>query len=300
MTATPTPRPAAPLADPTLDTGASTTVLHQTPHVVIEPRHGYMPVDFRELWHYRDLLYFLTWREISIRYKQTLLGFAWAIIQPLMTMVVFTVFLGRLAKVPSDGIPYPVFSYLGLLPWTYFANAISRSGTSLVGNANLLSKVYFPRILIPLSGTLSALVDYAIAFVVLAGLMLWYGIVPAASSLLLLPLVLLTAVAATGVGMWLSALNVRYRDVQHAIPFLVQLWMYATPVVYPTSVVPEKWRTLFALNPMAGIIEAYRSSVLGRPVDWRVLATSTLAALVVTALGMWQFRRMERTFADIV
>jgi lipopolysaccharide transport system permease protein len=270
------------------------------PHAVIEARHGFVPVDFRELWHYRDLLYFLTWREISIRYKQTMLGFAWAIIQPLMTMVVFTVFLGKLARVPSDGVPYPLFSYLGLLPWTYFANAITRGGTSLVGNANLLSKVYFPRILIPLSGTLSALVDYAVAFVVLAGLMLWYGIVPAVSALLLFPLVVLTAVAATGVGMWLSALNVKYRDVQHAIPFLVQLWMYATPVVYPTSVVPERWRMLFALNPMAGVIEAYRSSMLGRPIDWRVLATSTAAALVVTAIGVWQFRRMERTFADVV
>jgi lipopolysaccharide transport system permease protein len=270
------------------------------PIVVIEPRHGFVRFDVAELWHYRDLLYFLTWREISIRYKQTLLGFAWAVIQPVMTMVVFTVFLGRLAKMPSDGIPYPVFSYLGLLPWLYFANAVTRSGTSLVSNAHLLSKVYFPRVLIPLSGVLSAAVDFAIAFVVLVGLMLWYGIAPAASTLWLLPLTLLTAVAAAGAGMWLAALNVKYRDVQHAIPFLMQVWMYATPVVYPASVVPERWRTLFALNPLAGVIEAYRAATLGRAMPWSLLGASTVAAVLLVVIGTWQFRRMERSFADIV
>jgi lipopolysaccharide transport system permease protein len=270
------------------------------PMFVIEPTHGFVAIDMRELWHYRDLLYFLTWREISIRYKQTVLGFMWAIIQPLLTMIVFTVFLGRLAKVPSDGVPYPVFSYLGLLPWTYFANAVTRSGTSLVSNANLLSKVYFPRLLIPLSGTLSALVDFAVAFVILIVLMLIYSVPITASLLLVIPLTILTSVAATGVGMWLSALNVQYRDVQHAVPFLIQLWMFATPVVYPASVVPEKWRLLFALNPMAGVIEAYRAAALGRPVDWRTLGVSFAVVLVITAIGAWQFRRMERRFADIV
>jgi lipopolysaccharide transport system permease protein len=270
------------------------------PMFVIEPTHGFVAIDMRELWHYRDLLYFLTWREISIRYKQTVLGFMWAIIQPLLTMIVFTVFLGRLAKVPSDGVPYPVFSYLGLLPWTYFANAVTRSGTSLVSNANLLSKVYFPRLLIPLSGTLSALVDFAVAFVILIVLMLIYSVPITASLLLVIPLTILTSVAATGVGMWLSALNVQYRDVQHAVPFLIQLWMFATPVVYPASVVPEKWRLLFALNPMAGVIEAYRAAALGRPVDWRTLGVSCAVVLVITAIGAWQFRRMERRFADIV
>jgi lipopolysaccharide transport system permease protein len=271
-----------------------------TPVVVIEPRLGLVRFDAAELWHYRDLLYFLTWREISIRYKQTLLGFAWAVIQPVMTMVVFTVFLGRLARMPSDGIPYPVFSYLGLLPWMYFSNAVTRSGTSLVSNAHLLSKVYFPRVLIPVSGVLSAAVDFAIAFVVLVGLMLWYGIAPAASTLWLIPLTLLTAVAAAGAGMWLASLNVKYRDVQHAIPFLMQVWMYATPVVYPASVVPERWRTLFALNPLAGVIEAYRAATLGRPMPWSLLATSTVAALLLLLVGTWQFRRMERVFADVV
>lgn len=270
------------------------------PLFVIQPTKGFVALDAGELWHYRDLLYFLTWREISIRYKQTLLGFAWAIVQPLMTMVVFTVFLGRLAKVPSDGIPYPVFSYLGLLPWTYFANAVTRSSTSLVGNANLLSKVYFPRILIPLSGTLSALVDFAIAFVILIGLMAFYHIPVTVSLLWVIPLTVLTAIAATGVGMWLSALNVQYRDVQHAIPFLMQLWMYATPVVYPASVVPAKWRLLFSLNPMTGIIEAYRDAALDKPISIASLGVSTLAIIFVAAVGGWQFRRMERRFADIV
>ena len=270
------------------------------PLFVIEARRGFASVDFRELWHYRDLLYFLTWREISIRYKQTLLGFAWAIIQPFTAMVVFTVFLGRLAKVPSDGIPYPVFSYLGLLPWTYFANAVTRSGMSLVSNANLLSKVYFPRVLIPISGVLSAAVDFVIAFVVLIGLMLWYGITPALSTLWLLPLTLLTAIAATGVGMWLASLNVKYRDVQHAVPFLIQIWMYATPVVYPASLVPAKWRTVFALNPLTGIVEAYRASVLGRPIDWSTLGVSAAASLGLLVAGTIAFRRMERHFADIV
>jgi lipopolysaccharide transport system permease protein len=270
------------------------------PLFVIEPTHGFVAIDVRELWHYRDLLYFLTWREISIRYKQTVLGFMWAIIQPLLTMIVFTVFLGRLAKVPSDGVPYPVFSYLGLLPWTYFANAVTRSGMSLVSNANLLSKVYFPRLLIPLSGTLSALVDFAVAFVILIVLMLIYSIPITASLLLVIPLTILTSVAATGVGLWLSALNVQYRDVQHAVPFLIQLWMFATPVVYPASEVPEKWRLLFAVNPMAGVIEAYRAAALDRPIDWQSLGVSVGVILLVTAIGAWQFRKMERRFADIV
>ncbi len=270
------------------------------PLFVIQPTRGFLRFDLRELWHYRDLLYFLTWREISIRYKQTVLGFAWAIIQPVMTMVVFTIFLGKLAKVPSDGVPYPVFSYLGLLPWMYFSNAVTRSSMSLVANSNLLSKVYFPRILMPLSGTLSALVDFAIAFVVLIVLMLGYGMVPAPSILLIIPLLVVTAISATGVGMWFAALNVKYRDIQHAIPFLIQVWMYASPVVYSASSVPAKYRPLFGLNPMAGIIDAYRACALGRPIDWSILAASTLSTLVLTAIGAWQFRRMERHFADIV
>jgi lipopolysaccharide transport system permease protein len=270
------------------------------PWVVIDPAEGRPLVEVRELWHYRDLLYFLTWRDISVRYKQTVLGFLWAILQPFLTMVVFAIFLGRLAGIPSDGVPYPVFSYLGLLPWTYFSGAVTRAGTSVVGNAHLLTRVYFPRVLVPLSATLSALVDFAIASLVLGGLMAWYGIVPARTAVLLLPLAALTALAATGIGMWLAALNVRYRDVQYAIPFLMQLWMFATPVVYPASLVPAGWRPLFALNPMTGIIEACRAAVLGTALDWPSLGISALSAAVLAALGAWQFHRMEQSFADQV
>jgi len=270
------------------------------PWVVIDPTSSRPLVEVRELWHYRDLLYFLTWRDISVRYKQTVLGFLWAILQPFLTMVVFAIFLGRLAGMPSDGVPYPVFSYLGLLPWTYFSGAVTRAGTSVVGNAHLLTRVYFPRVLVPLSATLSALVDFAIASLVLGGLMAWYGIVPARTVVLLLPLAALTALAATGIGMWLAALNVRYRDVQYAIPFLMQLWMFATPVVYPTSLVPAGWQPLFALNPMTGIIDAYRAAVLGTALDWPSLGISALSAAVLAALGAWQFHRMEQSFADQV
>ena len=268
--------------------------------LVIEPSNGAPKISLGELWHYRDLLYFLTRREISIRYKQTLLGLAWAVLQPFLSMVVFSLFLGRLAGVESSGLPYPVFSYLGLLPWTYFANALTRSSASLVSNANLLSKVYFPRLLIPLSSTLSALVDFGIAFLVLLGLLAWYRIPLAASVLWLVPLTLVTALLATGIGMGLAALNVQYRDVQHAIPFLLQLWMFATPVVYPVDRVPERWRFLLALNPMNGIIQAYRAAPLGQPVDFKALAVSGAVGLVLGILGVWRFRRMEKTFADVV
>jgi lipopolysaccharide transport system permease protein len=217
-----------------------------------------------------------------------------------MTMVVFSVFLGRFAGVPSDGIPYPVFAYLGLLPWTYFSGSVSRCSASLVGHSNLLGKVYFPRIIIPLSATLSALIDFAIAGIVLVGIMAWYGVAPAASSILFLPLTALTAFLAFGVGMWLAALNVQYRDIQHATPFLMQIWMFATPIVYPNSIVPANYRFVFQLNPMAGIIAAYRDSALGNPVDWPALGIALIVGLVVMSLGVWQFRRMDRYFADIV
>lgn len=268
--------------------------------LVLEASRGAARIDLGELWHYRDLLYFLTRREISIRYKQTLLGLAWAVLQPLLSMVVFSLFLGRLAGIKSDDLPYPVFSYLGLLPWTYFANAMTRSSGSLVSNANLLSKVYFPRLLIPLSATLSALVDFGIAFLVLLGLMGWYRIPLSWSVLWLVPLTLITAFLATGIGMGLAALNVQYRDVQHAIPFMMQLWMFATPVVYPVDTVPERWRFLLDLNPMTGLIEAYRAAPLGEPIDLQSLAVSAAVGLGLVAIGVWRFRRMEKIFADVV
>lgn len=268
--------------------------------VVIESGRRRLKDELADILHYRDLLYFLTRRDLAVRYKQTVLGVLWAILQPFLTMVVFSVFLGHLAGVPSDGVPYPVFAYLGLLPWTYFSSAVSRASASLVGHANLLGKVYFPRVLIPLSATLSALVDFLVAGIVLGGIMLYYGIVPSSGSFLLVPLALLTALLALGVGMWLAALNVRYRDVQHATPFLMQIWMFATPVVYPNSLIPESYRAWFHLNPMAGIISAYRGAVLGTPIEWEGLGLSCAATLVFVGLGVWQFRRMDRFFADVV
>ncbi len=268
--------------------------------IVIEPGRRRLREEIADLLHYRDLLYFLTRRDLSVRYKQTVLGVLWAILQPLLTMIVFSVFLGNLAAVPSDGVPYPVFAYLGLLPWTYFSSTVTRAAMSLVSHANLLGKVYFPRVLIPLSAALSALVDFAIAAVILVGIMFYFDMFPAPGSILLLPLVLLTALLALGVGMWLAALNVRYRDVQHATPFLMQIWMFATPVVYPNSLVPESYRAWFHLNPMAGIIAAYRGAVLGTPIDWQGLSISGAVTLAFLVLGIWQFRRMDRFFADVV
>jgi lipopolysaccharide transport system permease protein len=268
--------------------------------VVIEPGRRRLSDEIADLLHYRDLLYFLVRRDLSVRYKQTVLGVLWAVLQPLLTMVVFSVFLGNLAGVPSDGVPYPVFAYLGLLPWTYFSSAVTRGATSLVGHQNLLGKVYFPRVLIPLGAVLSALVDFVVAAAILVALMLYFGMVPAASGALLVPLSFLTALLALGVGMWLAALNVRYRDVQHATPFLMQIWMFATPVVYPNSLVPEEYRAWFHLNPMAGIIAAFRAAVLGMPIDWQAVSLSGATTIVFLALGIWQFRRMDRFFADVV
>ena len=274
---------------------------HQTPIsvTVIEPGRRRLAEEMSALLQYRDLLYFLTKREVTVRYKQTLLGVSWAILQPLLSVIVFSVFLGRLAGVPSDRIPYPLFAYLGLLPWTYFSSAISRSTMSLAAHASLLGKVYFPRILIPLAAVLSALVDFLLASLVLVGLMYYYGVRPAETAILFLPLTALAALLALSVGMWLSALNVRYRDVQQVTPFLLQLWMFATPVVYPGSLVPEKYRFWFHLNPAAGVIAGYRDAILGNPMDWPALSISSALALVFFALGLWQFRRMDRFFADV-
>lgn len=268
---------------------------------VIEPSKGWIPVDLKEIWNYRELLYFLTKREIQVRYKQTVLGGLWAIIQPFFTMVVFTLFFGRLAKIPSDGIPYPIFVYAGLLPWTYFANALSNSGNSLVGSANLISKVYFPRIIIPGSASLAGLLDFLVAMVVLFAMMIYYQFVPGFGILLFPFLVGLTFLCAVGSGLWLSALNVQYRDIRYVIPFLIQLWMFVSPVIYPVSMVPKEYRWALALNPMGGVINAYRASLLGHmPVDWFLLGISTGVILILFISGMYYFRRMERTFADVV
>ena len=268
---------------------------------VIEPSKGWIPVDLKEIWNYRELLYFLTKREIQVRYKQTVLGGLWAIIQPFFTMVIFTLFFGRLAKIPSDGIPYPIFVYAGLLPWTYFANALSNSGNSLVGSANLISKVYFPRIIIPGSASLAGLLDFLVAMVVLFAMMIYYQFVPGFGILLFPFLVGLTFLCAVGSGLWLSALNVQYRDIRYVIPFLIQLWMFVSPVIYPVSMVPKEYRWALALNPMGGVINAYRASLLGHmPIDWFLLGISTGIILILFVSGMYYFRRMERTFADVV
>jgi lipopolysaccharide transport system permease protein len=268
---------------------------------VIEPKTGWVPVDFREIWNYRELLYFLTKRDIKVRYKQTVLGGLWAVIQPAFTMLVFTLFFGRLAKMPSDGLPYPIFVYAGLLPWTYFANAVSASGNSLVGSANLITKVYFPRIVVPASAALAGLLDFFIALFVLAALMIWYQFLPGPTILLFPFLVALTFLCAVGVGLWLSALNVQYRDIRYAIPFLIQVWMFISPVIYPVSLVHGKYQWLLALKPMGGVIHAYRASLLGhQPIDWGLLALSAVIILALFLGGLYYFRRMEKVLADVV
>jgi lipopolysaccharide transport system permease protein len=255
----------------------------------------------KELWDYRELFYFFVWRDIKVRYKQTVLGASWAIIQPFFTMVVFTLLFGRLADMPSDGIPYPVFSYSALVPWTYFAASLSLTGNSLVANANLITKVYFPRMALPASATLSGLVDYAIASLVLLAMMVYYDIQPSLElffwPLWVIPLVFLSL----GAGMVLAALNVKYRDIKYTIPFLVQLWLFLSPVIYPTSIIPGRFRFLSSLNPVSGIIEAFRASLIpDKHIDWQLLTTSILLSLLVFVLGWLFFTRTERSFADII
>jgi len=269
--------------------------------LILEPSKGFFRLKLGDLWEYRELLYFLVWRDVKVRYKQTVLGAAWAVLQPVMTMVVFSIFFGRFAKMPSDGIPYPVFAFAALLPWQLFAYALSESSNSLVSNQNLITKVYFPRLVIPISAVLAGLVDFAIAFGVLLILMCYYGIVPTAA-IALLPLFVLLAVAtALAVGLWLSSLNVKYRDVRYTIPFLTQIWMFATPVAYPSSLVPEPWRAFLGLNPMAGVVEGFRWALLGNAQSpGPLLAVSVGAVLVLLVGGLIYFRRTESTFADIV
>jgi lipopolysaccharide transport system permease protein len=271
------------------------------PNVVIEPRKGLFHLDLQAVWQYRELLYFLAWREIKVRYKQTAIGTLWAILQPVLTMAIFTVIFGKFAKIPSDGVPYPLFSYTALLPWGYFAHALSRSGVSLVGDVNLIKKVYFPRLVIPLASAVTPLVDFFLAFIVLLGMMLWFGITPRLE-ILALPIFLLLALAtALSVSLWLAPINVRYRDIRHALPFLVQVWMYASPVAYPVSIVPEQWRLLYAMNPLVGVIEGFRWALLGKASpDFTVMIASTVAVLVLLFGGIVYFNRMERTFADVI
>lgn len=274
---------------------------NSTPITIIEPKKGLIPVDFKEIWKYRELLYFLTKRDIKVRYKQTVLGGLWAIIQPFFTMIVFTFFFGRLAKMPSDGMPYPIFVYSALLPWTYFSNAVSTSGNSLVGSANLITKIYFPRLIVPISAAMGGLLDFFIAMFILAGLIIHYQVILGFSILLFPVLVLLTFLCAVGVGLWLSALNVQYRDIRYVIPFLIQIWMFVSPVIYPTSLAKGNYIWFLLINPMSGVIKAYRACIMNhQPIDWGFLGLSTALILFILFSGLFYFRRMERVFADVV
>jgi len=283
-------------------TELSTSEASPLPHLRIEPSKGWVSLKLRELWEYRELLYFLTWRDIKVRYKQTVLGAAWAIIQPFMTMVVFSLFFGGLAQIPSDGVSYPIFSYAALVPWTFFANGLNMSSNSLVGSANLIKKVYFPRLVIPISTVLAGVVDFVLAFVVLMVMMLAFGIVPTIN-IIFLPLFLLLAfTTALGVGLWLSAMNVQFRDVRYTVPFLTQFWMFITPIAYPSSLIEnEILRAIYGINPMAGVVEGFRWALLGTDTaPGPVILVSSLAALILVISGLFYFRRTEKSFADVV
>lgn len=272
------------------------------PHIRLEPSHGWVSLKLHELWEYRDLLYFLTWRDIKVRYKQTLLGAAWAIIQPVMTMVVFSLFFGTLANIPSDGVPYPIFSYAALVPWTFFAVGLAASSNSLVGGSYLITKVYFPRLIIPIATILSAAVDFLIAFIVLIGMICYFGIRPTTNIIFLPFFMLLAFVTALGIGLWLSAMNVQYRDVRYAIPFITQFWMFATPIAYPSSLIENDFlRTIYGINPMTGVVEGFRWALLGvQTAPGPILIVSSIAAVLLMVSGLYYFRRMEKTFADVV
>lgn len=272
------------------------------PVVVIQPSHGWVGLKLKDLWLYRELVYFLTWRDIKVRYKQSVLGILWAILKPFMAMVVFTIFFGNFAKIPSDGVPYPIFSYTATLPWELFAAALGVASRSMVSNSNMVSKIYFPRMIIPLASVMSSVVDFFIGFTILIGMMIFYKVTPTIATLWLPLLILLALITALGVGFWSSALMVRYRDVGYIMPFIANLWMYLTPVVYPSSMIPEKWRLLYALNPMTGVVEGFRYALLGttQSVSGGMILVSSLIAIAVLISGMFYFRRMEKQFADMI
>ncbi|MBU1693747.1 MAG: ABC transporter permease [Verrucomicrobia bacterium] len=270
------------------------------PTLVIEPHRGWLRVNWRELWAYRELLYFLTWRDVKVRYKQTVLGFLWAFLQPFIKLVVFSVIFGKLARIDSEGYPYPIFLYAGLLPWQFFSEALTRSSVSVLGSGSLVTKVYFPRLLVPLSSVGGCLVDFAIEFLILFGLMFYYNVAPTLAMLWVVPLVLLTVLAALGAGVFFSSLTVTFRDVRYIIPFLVQIWMYVTPVIYPVTVLPARWQWVILLNPMSGLVDAWRSAILGKPIVWPNLGVSFAVIVAVFIFGLYYFRKMERQFADVI
>lgn len=274
----------------------------ETRITVLRPPRGWTALNLGDLWRYRELIYFMTWRDLKVRYKQTLLGASWAVLKPFMTMVVFSIFFGNLAGVPSDGLPYPIFAYTALLPWELFATALQVASRSLVVNSHMITKVYFPRMILPLSSILAGVVDFAVAFLVLLGLMAFYGISPTGAVWTLPLFLLLTLVTALGIGLWLSALNVLYRDIGYITPFMTQFWLFVTPIAYPASLVPEQWRLLYAINPMTGVVEGFRWAMLGtqQSAPTPMLAVSAAIALLLLVSGLFFFRRMERQFADMV
>lgn len=269
--------------------------------LVIKPHKGWIDLNLKEFWRYRELLYFLIWRDIKIRYKQTLIGIAWAVLQPFLTMVIFSIFFGKIVKILSEGIPYPIFSYSGLLLWTYFSFAVSNASNCLIASPNLVTKVYFPRLVMPLSSAITGIIDYLIAMFILILMMFFYGFFPK-SSIVFLPLIIIfTFFSASGLGLWLSALNVKYRDVCYVIPFLIQSLLFATPVIYPMTIIPERYKWILYLHPISGMIDAHRACILGhKPIGWVLLGASTLVALVIFVSGLIYFRRTERFFADII
>lgn len=275
--------------------------IEEVPRILLRPTKGWRLINLRELREYRELLYFLAWRDIKVRYKQTVLGAAWAIIQPFFTMVVFSLFFGRLAKVPSDGIPYPIFSYSALVPWIFFANGLTQSSASLVGSSGLIKKIYFPRLVLPISAVLSGVVDFVLAFVVLLAMMFFYGITPTVAALWLPFFLLLALITSLGVGLWLTAMNAQFRDVRYAVPFLVQLWLFATPIAYPSSLLGEPWRTLYGINPMTGVVEGFRWALLGtQTAPGPMIYVSAAVAVGLFVSGAFYFRRLEKTFADVI
>ena len=274
--------------------------LPEKPVVTIEAQKAWVPLNIRDIWACRELLYFLMWRDVKVRYKQTALGAAWAVLQPLITMIIFTYFFGKLARVPTDGLPYPIFFYTGLLLWTFFSNAVGSGANSLIGNSNLITKIYFPRLIIPTAAVGAGLLDFAIASLLLVGLLVYYNFQVTLGYLMLLPLIALTTLLALGVGIWFSALNVRYRDVRYALPFLIQIWLFVSPIIYPASLVPEEWQWVMTLNPLTGVVEAFRASLFGRPFPWGSLAYSCGFTVVMLSYASYTFRRMERNFAELI
>lgn len=279
---------------------SSAALLPATPQILIDSSLSSMRLDVADLWAYRELLLFFVWRDIQVRYKQTLIGVLWAIIQPLSTMLLFTLFFNRFAGLSSGQIPYPIFAYTGLLLWTFFSNAVVNSTNSLIANTNLITKVYFPRMLIPAAAVAAGLVDFGVASLVLIGLVLYYGIMPTPSILLLPVFVAVTMLLALAVGMLVSALTVRYRDLRHALPFVIQFWMFASPVIYPSTIVPERWRWVLAANPLTGIIEGFRSALIGRGFEWSAITVSVVLTVCLLLCSLYVFRRMEDTFADLI